>query len=333
MKSTNSYSLKTDKALGRELEEVFHYSVNRDGDSVYDEKWKFNIGILQQTADTSIQGDEFRKYRDQWDKNIDEETDYSNRSIIKYLEKCQMKVFKSLLSDEHDVNDNRLRIYSLYNMGYVICENGTKIGVDISARQSELIADKLDLLIVTHQHRDHWTPRLVEKMIQINKSVYTSNHTEFPKGVIRVSESVDIKMKGFGISIKLGDQSEKKGWINDNLLVEIVSSSGISILHTGDNSNVQKIETKMPINILIAHVNSYGCHIRDVIKKVQPTCVIPSHWLELSHNDNDMEPSPRWTMNYLMEIVGEYPKEFMDVILWGSCKTYDQSIASISSNI
>ena len=55
-------------------------------------------------------------------------------------------------------------LFLLYNMGYVVKTPSSTFGIDICHPRAAELADKLDFLLITHNHSDHYSQPLIEAL-------------------------------------------------------------------------------------------------------------------------------------------------------------------------
>ena len=195
---------------------------------------------------------------------------------------------KAILEIEHEVLTEGASVWQFYNHGFVVKTSSVCFGIDLydffSSGEIAELADFIDVLFISHEHKDHNSPALVSRMNTLGKAV------------IGPAEATDIGITEF---MQAGDQKiisqllVKAHYGMHNVPVrqyEITTPEGIKILHTGDNQTSETIPEITDVNVLLlnAWVNESGAtsHIngaRNAIAKIKPDVCLPGHILELGH--------------------------------------------------
>ncbi len=176
------------------------------------------------------------------------------------------------------------RLFLLYNMGYVIQTPTAAFAVDTVHPRVEMLAPRLDFLLLTHRHTDHYSQRLVsamgEKPVVSNfisnrhKHVYDEQFYEFGKISVRATIAHHGKTTPRFVSVYeiSCDDSETRP----------------RILHAGDAGKWEQIKPQKAPDVFIPHV-SVGLDIRKCADEtVKPKLVLMSHLLEMAH------PTYKW---------------------------------------
>ncbi|MDZ7619449.1 MAG: MBL fold metallo-hydrolase, partial [Patescibacteria group bacterium] len=208
-----------------------------------------------------------------------------------------------------------LAVWFIYNMGHVFKTPTTCFAIDLSGRRVEALATELDLLLTTHEHKDHYSEPLIRAMLQAGKPVVTR---WFP-GTTILNESTNLTFGDLRVRVDVGDHHYRNPDQRNNMLMYEVAcgpeANNAVIYHCGDNSNIEKITPSRPIDLLIVHV-SVGLPIPETIERVNPKTTLISHVLELGHS-----PLPphawRWSYDFAFDVIRETPPDRAAVLTWG----------------
>lgn len=206
-------------------------------------------------------------------------------------------------------------IWHLYNMGYVVKTPGECFGIDICLRDGERLVPELDFLLVTHEHRDHYTAPLLDAMLAAKKPVVT----RWYPGSTVITRATVLQFDTARVKIDIGDHHMEQQGQTDNMLMYQVTcgdpAAPFTLYHSGDGNNAAKILPNRAIDLFIYHV-SVGLDARAAVARLQPHTIFPAHLLELAHS-----PKPpqawRWPFTYAFNAAKSLAPTEAFVLSWG----------------
>lgn len=134
------------------------------------------------------------------------------------------------------VEDGTTLVWLLYNMGFVVKTPSGCFGIDIDHRLAEQLEPYLDFLFITHNHRDHYSPKLLEAMNNNGKPIL-SNFYEKDQRYLSTTPT-SYKIGGFTIHTDMSDHLANPK-LPDFVTVFRIdcgeNSGNFSMLHCGDS--------------------------------------------------------------------------------------------------
>jgi len=180
-------------------------------------------------------------------------------------------------------------VWLLYNMGIVVKTPETCLAVDISHRRAPDLAPLLDFALITHNHSDHFTEPYYAALNGAGKTVITNFKDNYGArhggGYTRSVKTFAIK----DVTVKTG-LTDHNGYLVDFTSTFEIASHGYMIYHTGDCSNVEKLNPTVTPDLWIVHPYC-GLKTVDGVKKFHPKKTVIAHLNELGHEMNRW----RWT--------------------------------------
>ena len=207
---------------------------------------------------------------------------------------------------------NGIRIWMMYNHGFIIKTLSTTFAFDLidgyqgwqnykGYELPENIVNNLDVLLISHEHKDHTDESLIQKVKQNGGLVINS------------SETSTIQVNGLLVNIHLGLHSV------ETRIFEVSTPEGYKIVHTGDNQTSEALPIVDDVDVLLvnAWVNESGTTystqgMKNCIYKLEPTLMIPGHIQELYH---DVDSRAKYKWSFYMDD-GTLPCQFQ-VMAWG----------------
>lgn len=193
------------------------------------------------------------------------------------------------------VKPNKIKIWSLLNMGVVIKTDRQTIAIDtanlpFSQAHNEL-SGIVDIFVVSHMDGDHYDPSLLKKALEQNKKIVFPDGFTFignkPGKTFKLNSGETRDINGVKITAYQTDHrgdgnfSEPSAWF-------IVEVNGFKLLHTGDGRDFknkdesQKLYTMKNFDILLGNFAIHPYNIRDL----KPKVLIPLHLFKfMSGND------------------------------------------------
>ncbi len=189
-----------------------------------------------------------------------------------------------------EVETNKIKIWSLLNMGIIIKTNQQTIAIDtanlpFSQAHNEL-TNIVDIFLVSHMDGDHYDPSLLKKALGQNKNIvfldgfiFTGNKPSNTFNLLS-GEAKDIN----GVKITAyqtnhrgdGNFKEPNAWF----MVEV---EGFKLLHTGDGRDFknkqqsQEVYAMKDFDILLGNSNALSTLHPYNIRDLKPKVLIPLH--------------------------------------------------------
>jgi L-ascorbate metabolism protein UlaG (beta-lactamase superfamily) len=231
----------------------------------------------------------------------------NTKAFLDYINK-RYDVIAAKLKNEKP-NNKEIRIYKLYNHGYVLQTPTVTIAIDmirgggaakpfVSEPLIQSIVDQCDILFISHAHGDHADKSVVRMFCDQQKKVIappkvfenTSPYITHIRGEEVKTEKIAMPAKKVELNVKVfpGHQEEVL-----NNMYAITTPEGITALHTGDqDSNTDKkmvadIGNKAKVDVLLVH--SWMEDIEDAVAGIRPTLIISGHENELEHSIDHRE--------------------------------------------
>ncbi|MBR5024615.1 MAG: hypothetical protein IKX48_06085, partial [Victivallales bacterium] len=181
-------------------------------------------------------------------------------------------------------------VWFVYNMGVIVKTPKALFSIDLSHRLSTMLADKLDFMIITHNHFDHYTEMLYQAMDSRHKTVIQNFRDNYGaclrvKGGLRGFSRGECRYKIKDVAIHTYETNHNhllKGYV---MPVEI-HVGDYTILHVGDTFNTGDLRPERTPDLFIHHAWCWGGsnQTMDGIKAFHPKCAVIAHHCELGHN-------------------------------------------------
>jgi L-ascorbate metabolism protein UlaG (beta-lactamase superfamily) len=198
-----------------------------------------------------------------------------------------------------------MKIYKVYNDGFVIRTKSTTIAIDLCGRRGSFIpdslmrpiADKCDALFISHNHDDHADENVISMFKEENKPIYAPSEVLPSDNYIRhiypdkmYSGQLPLKNRKIQVKILPGHQ--------DNLLNNIyviTLPEGFTVAHLGDQYGkgdmpvLKDIYKRIPfVDALI--VDCWISNMKEIIEDFNPKIVVTAHENEMGHSIDHREP-------------------------------------------
>ena len=246
------------------------------------------IDALQRELD-AIPGGEFKKFRDFGPLLAAEIRDelYAKWPVLRRYDEAFLKVMREI--DGTEVAE-RPAVWYVYNMGVIVKTPKALFSIDLSHRLSTMLADKLDFMIITHNHFDHYTEMLYQAMDSRHKTVI-QNFRDNYGACLRVKGGLGGFSRG-ECRYTIKDVVIRTYETNHNHLLKgyvmpvEVQVGDYTILHVGDTFNTGDLRPERTPDLFIHHAWCWGGsnQTMDGIKAFHPKCVVIAHHCELGHN-------------------------------------------------
>lgn len=248
-----------------------------------------------------------------FDAYLSVETSRDSSSLFEFYTAMMDKVSEEIEEEVHD----GIRIWMMYNHGFIIKTPTRTIAFDLidgyygwqSYKGYELpenIVNNIDVLFISHEHKDHTDESLI-KNVKLNAGL-----------VINSLEQSTIQVNGLLVKIHQGLHSV------ETRIFEVITPSGYKIIHTGDNQTSETLPIVDDVDVLLvnAWVNESGTTystqgMKNCIYKLEPALMIPGHIQELYH-DADSRAKYKWPF-YMDD--GSLPCH-LQVMTWGEYIDY-----------
>lgn len=233
------------------------------------------------------------------------ETKYdTNEGLFKFIESRTSKLIAELSKPAK----KGLKIYKVYNEGFVAQTGSVNIAFDIVRGDGKTrklipdalikqIADKCDILFLSHNHSDHVDAFVIEQFTKAGKPVIATvdidpdneRITHF-RSKNRIDKSIKLK-NGKKVNVKIfpGHQGD----LINNLYV-VTTEEKKTIAHIGDQANENDMEIIAdihkqvpPIDALI--VNCWTGQIAKTVEGFTPKIVFTGHENEFDHTIDHRE--------------------------------------------
>jgi L-ascorbate metabolism protein UlaG (beta-lactamase superfamily) len=227
-----------------------------------------------------------------------------------------------------------LIIWKMYNMGFVVKSKNHTIGFDIvpgaqkplNTEQMTELADKLDILFISHIHSDHMNEKFIDSMIRAGKKVVLPTSVtakvlsalqldDKNKNIIRLYDNYKEPLSIDGVTVRcFPGQQDSDTPCN----IYAVTVDNYTVLHNGDNTRTE-IYSEIPkydkVDVLL--VNCWS-GMAPCISATNPKLVITGH-------ENEVKHKVAKRLSYLQTFHSlsgckNLPKNF--VLDWGECISY-----------
>ena len=189
------------------------------------------------------------------------------------------------------VKKGQVVMWQLYNMGYVVKTDKQCFGIDLYHKHAEKLAPMIDFMLITHNHGDHYSKVLVEKLERDGKAVYSN----FRDNGHKVKTGDDFTVGNISIKVTTVDHNATlKNFVN-TYEVNCYDAKGKDyiIFFTGDAHNYEQLNPTGKVNLFVPHL-AVGLNMAKAVEKIAPTEVLMSHILELGHSITKW----RWSYEY-----------------------------------
>lgn len=208
------------------------------------------------------------------------------------------------------VKKGQVVMWQLYNMGYVVKTDKQCFGIDLYHKHAEKLAPMIDFMLITHNHGDHYSKALVEKLERDGKAVYSN----FRDNGHKVKTGDDFTVGNISIKVTTVDHNATlKNFVN-TYEVNCYDAKGKDyiILFTGDAHNYEQLNPTGKVNLFVPHL-AVGLNMAKAVEKIAPTEVLMSHILELGHSITKW----RWSYEYGIAECEKLERRGVYLPVWG----------------
>ena len=171
-------------------------------------------------------------------------------------------------------------LWLVYNMGYVVKTRDTCFALDLHHRQSEELIPMLDFLVVTHNHTDHRTARLLDSFAKTGKPVVSNfyPHTGYS------ATPQTLRFGGVTLHTCITDHNRKLLNFVQPCEIEIPGKDRkIVILTGGDTFDPTQFRMhNREVDVFIVHPR-VGLVVTEAQRIANPRLTLISHLLEMHH--------------------------------------------------
>ncbi len=206
----------------------------------------------------------------------------------------------------HEIETERVTagatVWKLYNHSFVVKTSEAVFAFDIfsgvdevcmSYEQIARLAKAVDAMFISHYHKDHADYRVADLLVAEKKKVFVPGDLWADKPIsgelVRTSWDPEVKVPGLEWIALKGHQGED---IHNN--VHLISSGGVSVMHTGDQSNeedfgawIDSLGASRHVDILLP--NCWTTDMPRLVRGINPRVVITGHENELGHTVDHRE--------------------------------------------
>ena len=208
------------------------------------------------------------------------------------------------------VKKGQVVMWQLYNMGYVVKTDKQCFGIDLYHKHAEKLAPMIDFMLITHNHGDHYSKALVEKLERDGKAVYSN----FRDNGHKVTTGDDFTVGNISIKVTTVDHNATlKNFVNTyEVNCYDAKSKDYVIFFTGDAHNYEQLNPTGKINLFVPHL-AVGLNMAKAVEKIAPTEVLMSHILELGHSITKW----RWSYEYGIAECEKLERRGVYLPVWG----------------
>ena len=171
-------------------------------------------------------------------------------------------------------------LWHVYNMGYVVKTPDSCFALDLHHRRSEELIPMLDFLVVTHDHTDHKTARLLDGFAKTGKPIVSNfyPHTGYS------AAPQTMTLGSITLHTCITDHNRKLTNFVQPCEIEITGKNRKIVIFTGgDTFDPTQFEMHNPeVDVFIVHPR-VGLVVAEAQKIVDPRLTLISHLLEMHH--------------------------------------------------
>ena len=237
---------------------------------------KVDYAALQAEID-EVTPQDFKAY-------LDGEWDWFGLTRKAALQRLDDAFDKVLAEVKSTVVTDKPAVWLVYNMGVIVKTKEACFSIDLKHRRAPEIALLLDFALITHNHGDHFTEEFYKAMNGTGKTVisnfkdnYGTKNWSKDGGYTRAVKT--FKIKDVEIRTSLTDHN---GYLVDFTTVYEVRVGNYTVYHSGDCSNVAKLNPTRRPDLWIVHPYC-GLQTAEGVRKMKPRLTAMAHLNELGH--------------------------------------------------
>ena len=178
----------------------------------------------------------------------------------------------------------RPAVWFLYNMGVIVKTKASCFSVDLMHRRAVELAPLLDFALITHNHDDHYSLDFYRAMDKAGKTVgnnFACNYGAYSTGAVGGYTRARKAFRIGDVEIKTA-LADHNGYLIDFTSTFEISVDGLRLFHSGDCSNIEKLEPLSEPDLWFVHPRC-GLKVEDGVKKFSPKRTVIAHINELGH--------------------------------------------------
>jgi len=246
--------------------------------------------------------------------------------------------------------DKSVRIWKVYNMGFIARTKSVTIAFDLvsgitssspdfamSPDQIDRLARQCDVLLISHRHPDHADKAVAAKFIELGLPVVSPEQVWKDEPISskithleRTAEKIQkLKLKKYTLDMVVYPGHQMKSIDNNVYLLK--TPEGITLGHIGDQINegdfmvdwewIDQVSKNHQVDVLMP--NAWTTDIFRIAKGFDPRLIIPGHEIEMGHTVWDRLPfwgdDQYLELNYAKLKKSKYP---VVVLVWGESYLY-----------
>ena len=220
-----------------------------------------------------------------------------------------------------------VRIWSMYNHGFIIKTPDTMIAFDLvngyepwDYQIPDSILQQIQVLFISHRHEDHRDMGIIRKIKAFGGNVVVPVEDSLANNdLIGLSANEELTLDGLQIKAYDGLHAD----IPVRMFV-VTTPDGITIMHTGDNQTSETLPDGLTVDILLlnAWINESGSAspmvgIQNSIGKLTPELTILGHIQELSHYYAPSDIRSRLSFEDALAVDTGLVPGYLSVQIWG----------------
>lgn len=253
-------------------------------------------------------------------KEFDDFDNDPGRTTVNPVLKFYDSSLEYLLNDipATEVKPGSAVVWYLYNMGFVIKTPTVCFGVDIHHRNAVKLDKLLDFVSVTHNHSDHYSMPLLNRMNSMRKPIISNFFPDFA-----YTKAAEFTHNIKGVTIHCSEADHNSYLKKFTMPMEFVCPTGdrqFVFFTGGDCFSHEFLNRKSDhIDLCVLHPRC-GMSPVEAVKKLNPELTFIGHLQEMAHDVNNF----RWEFSVGRHEVNELKKinKKACVPVWGEKFTF-----------
>lgn len=235
----------------------------------------------------SFSADTPAEVRDAWSAAMDAQNRRARRRVFEEVRAAK-------------INEGELGIFHFYNMGYILKGPRHAVALDVTDTpcqwtdgEREELARLTDFFVLTHPHRDHYSPRMLRPFLALGKPVVLPCDVGVTNALCRIladDHDAPVDVAGTGVRNFMGNQRVPCNVYQFDI-------DGVKVVTTGDN-DAHEVFTNLAhgaaTDVIITPVWNFPSN---VVKRCMANpafdrntaLFLPSHFNELGHGVGNRE--------------------------------------------